>query len=169
MIKPRPQLIQYASACELYRHFERIFLGGNQTSHHVDSTCGHRIRIYDHHFFHMVKLDHGEKPKPMLMATEKEAVLATQEGFGLYGHDKQRAVYLESAFHCLRSPDEVWDDPTLSSARWIYISEYDTAPYTHTVVLVGERSEDQVLITSFPAKSRNAKKWRRGRLIYVRG
>lgn len=117
----------------------------------------------------MVKLEHPAKEKPLLMTNEKEAILAIDEGFGSYGHERQRAVYLESAFRCLYSPDEVWEDLTLSSARWVYISEYDTTPYTHTVVLVGERSLDHVLITSFPAKRRNAQKWRRGKLIYVRG
>lgn len=168
MKKSRPPLIHFSSVCELYRHFERLFLGGNSTSHTLESTCGHKITVFDHHFFHVVKLDHPEKSKPLLMSNEKTTILATQNGFGPYSHDRQRAIYLESAVHCLCSPDEVWDDPTLDSARWIYITEYDTSPYSHTILLVGERGEDPVVVTSFPAKRRNAQKWRRGKLMYVR-
>ena len=57
------------------------------------------------------------------MANEKTIILATNDGFGAYSHDRQRAIYLESAMACLANPDEVWEDPTLNTAKWIYIKE----------------------------------------------
>jgi hypothetical protein len=163
MHTPRPPLLQIASVSELYQHFERLFLVGGGC---FVSTCGHSIKAFDHHFFHMVKLDDPAKDKPLLMAGEKERILATTDGFGPYVYDKQRAIYLESAFICLTSPDEVWEDDALKSARWIYIKEFDASPYAFTILLIGERKSSRVPITSFPAKKRDAKKWRKGVRIY---
>jgi hypothetical protein len=161
----RPPLIEFSSLRELYLHFERVFLHGAE-SHTIVSDCGHVLKIFDHHFFHMVKLDHPHKPKPLLMSAEKNLLLDTNVGFGSFTYDRQRAIYLESAALCLRTPDEVWEDVALKTARWIYIKEFDTKPYCHTVFLVGERSEGPVPVTSFPAKARDARKWRRGVRIY---
>jgi hypothetical protein len=58
-MKPdRPPLIQFSGVRELFLHFERIFLeDGN--SKEINALCGHYVRTYDHHFFHMVKLLRG--------------------------------------------------------------------------------------------------------------
>lgn len=161
----RPELLEFASVCELYKHFERIFLNGNAACN-VVSACGHNLRIYDHHFFHFVKLDDPKKPRPLLMANEKPIILAITDGFGPYGYDRQRAIYLESAMLCLKRPDEVWEDVNLNSSRWVYLKHFDATPYSSTVLLVGERDEGCVPVTSFPAKRRDARKWRRGVKIY---
>lgn len=165
MKHPRPDLLQFSSIQELYLHFERIFLIGGQTRE-ATSVCGHVIKIFDHHFFHLVKLDDPSKPKPLLMASEKGTILSTTTGFGSYTYDKQRAIYLESAMVCLISPDEVWEDTTLESAKWIYIKLFDAAPYSFTILLIGERKDSLVPVTSFPGKLRDARKWRRGVQIY---
>jgi hypothetical protein len=162
----RPTLLQFASVRELYLHFERIFLNGGGVSHQVTSICGQIITTFDHNFFHLVKLDDPDKPKPLLMANEKATILATTAGFGSYRYDRQRAVYLESAMLCLLAPDEVWEDPTLTSAKWIYIKHFDSHPYSCTILLVSERPAGPVPNTSFPGKNRDARKWRRGVRIY---
>jgi hypothetical protein len=165
-MKPnRPALLEFSSVRELFLHFERILLGGG-ISREIISACGHSIRVFDHHFFHMVKLDDPSKTKPLLMANEKDIILATADGFASYAYDRQRAIYLESAMTCLALPDEVWEDETLASAKWIYIKEFNTSPYSFTIALVGEREESYVPVTSFPGKNRDAKRWRRGRQIY---
>ena len=166
-MKPaRPNLLVFASVRELYLHFERIFLSGAATTHQITSSCGHTIMVFDHHFFHLVKLDDPTKPKPLKMASEKARILATANGFGPYVHDKQRAIYLESAMACLICPDEVWEDHTLTSAKWIYLKEFDAKPYSWTIALVSERPDGRVPNTSFPAKERDARKWRRGSQIF---
>lgn len=162
----RPSLIQFCSLKELYLHFERIFLQGAESQRQLASVCGHTITIFDHHFFHLVKLTHREKPNPLEMANEKSIILETDHGFGSYEYDHQRAVYLESAMLCLAFPDEVWYDPTLMSAKWVYIKHFSTTPYTCTIFLIGERPEGCVPVTSFPGKNRDARKWRRGTKIY---
>ena len=162
----RPALLEFASVRELYLHFERIFLNGG-LSLQVISTCGHTVTVFDHNFFHLVKLDDPTKPKPLLMSEEKAVILATRDGFGPYVHDKQRAIYLGSAMACLASPDEVWEDSALKSAKWVYIKHFNTSPYSCTILLVSERArEGRVPSTSFPGKNRDVKKWRRGVRIY---
>jgi hypothetical protein len=162
----RPEFLQFSSVQELYLHFQNLFLDGGETHCEIVSSCGHVHRVYDHHFFHMVKLDDPFKPKPLKMAVEKSIILGTLSGFGDYVHDNQRAIYLGSAIMCLTHPDEVWDDPTLRTARWVYIKEFDTKPYCFTVLLVAEREEGIVPVTSFPCRNRDARKWRKGVRIY---
>lgn len=132
----------------------------------VISSCGHEIQIFDHHFFHFVKLEHPDKPQPLLMVREKQTILTTTSGFAPYSYDKQRAIYLESAGMCLRYPDEVWLDENLTTGKWIYLKEFDQQPYCFTVFLLAERKGGVVPVTSFPAKKRDARKWRRGVKIY---
>ena len=162
----RPALLQFSSVAELYSHFDRIFLNGG-TSYELTSTCEHVIKIFDHHFFHLVKLDDVNKPKPLKMADEKAIILSTVTGFGTYTYEKQRAQYLESAMACLAHPDEVWENPMLNSAKWVYLKYFDTKPYSCTIMLVGEREgEGLVPITSFPGKDRDARKRGCGVRIY---
>jgi phage-Barnase-EndoU-ColicinE5/D-RelE like nuclease2 len=150
----------------LYNHFDRIFLDGC-ASNEVTTACGHTIKIFDHHFFHLVKLDHPNKPQPLKMANEKSIILSTTTGFGEYTYDRQRALYLESAMACLACPDEVWEDPTLRSAKWVYLKFFDTTPYSCTIMLVGERRrEGLVPVTSFPGKGGDIRRKRRGVRIY---
>lgn len=97
-MKPyRPALLQFAGVRELYPHFERIFLANGVPSE-IRSTCRHTLMVFDHHFFHMVKLRDTAKPRPLLMSNEKDIILSTTEGFGPYAYEKQRAIYLEH-FH----------------------------------------------------------------------
>jgi hypothetical protein len=166
MKNKRPALLEFSSLAELYRHFDRIFLSGGM-SNEITSTCGRVVKIFDHHFFHLVKLDHPDKPRPLKMASEKSIILSTTSGFGEYTYDKQRAIYLESAMACLACPDEVWEDATLHSARWVYLKFFDTTPYSCTIMMVGERKgEGLVPVTSFPGKGGDAKRKRRGVRIY---
>jgi hypothetical protein len=141
-------------------------LNGNQITHNVTSPCGHRINIFDHHFFHLVKLDDSQKQKPLLMSSEKATILSNTDDFGPYTYDKQRAIYLESAMLCLTQPDEVWDNPHLRSARWVYIKHFNATPYVCTVFLLSERPEGPVPNTSFPGKVRDIRKWGVGTKIY---
>jgi phage-Barnase-EndoU-ColicinE5/D-RelE like nuclease2 len=165
-MKPdRPPLIHFAGVRELYLHFERIFLGSSGFGE-INISCGHHIKIFDHHFFHMVKFDEPNKAKPLLMANEKALILSTELGFGTYTHDKQRAIYLESARSCLAGPDEIWEDHTLNSATWVYIKEFNAKPYAFTITLVGKREDSLVPVTSFPGKKRDAERRRRGQRIY---
>ena len=161
----RPDLLTYDSMRGLYLAFQELFLGENTTQTEIRSACGHDIRIFDHHFFHLVKLDEASRPKPLLMRDEKAAILGLEEGFGTYTHDRQRAIYLRSAIMTLRDPDEVWEDDSLSSARWVYLKEFDSTPYNYTILLIGIRADGEYLVpvTSFAGKPRDAKRWRRGR------
>lgn len=162
----RPDLLVFSSVRELYGHFERLFLAGDRVSHQFTSVCGHRVTVFDHNFFHMVKLRNPGRSGIMLMSQEKETILSIFDGFGPYEYDRQRAIYLASAAECLLSADEVWEDQALKTARWMYIKEFDAFPYAFTILLVGQRPGGAVPVTSFPAKKRDTRKWRRGKQIY---
>ena len=164
----RPALLEYRSVRDLYLAFQDIFLGGAENHADVQSTCGHTIRVFDHNFFHLVKLDDPNKPKPLLMEQEKSVMLSTAEGFGPYTHEPQRAIYLRSAAITMAEPDEVWDDDSLNTADWSYIKEFDTSPYTHTILFVAHRREEShiVPVTSYAGRPREARRRRRGIRIY---
>lgn len=162
---PRPPPCRYASLCELYEEFDRIFLQSEQ----VDSTSGQTIRIYDHHFFHMVGIE-VKGQRRLFMAQEKEVILATKEGFGhfevLYGGS--RAKNLPSAYATITEPDEVWEDnPRCTNAKWVYIKQFDSAPYPYTVALITLRQQEKIIVpvSSFPCKKNDIKKWRRGKRV----
>ena len=131
----RPALLEYRSVRDLYLAFQNIFLGGatGPIPNIVMSPCGHEIHIYDHHFFHMVKLEDLNKPKAtLLMAEEMPTILGADTGFGPYTHDKQRALHLPVAALTLSEPDEIWENPELTSAKWVYFKEFNQKPYTHS-------------------------------------
>lgn len=102
------------------------------------------------------------------MAEEKPVILGIADGFGPYVHDAQRAIYLRSAVATLSEPDEVWEDDSLTTADWVYIKEFSTTPYTHTIMFVAERHEEGHIVpaTSYAATPRRARKRRNGTRIY---
>lgn len=165
---PRPALLKYGGVRELYLAFQEIFLCGGDSFADVTSTCGHTLRIFDHNFFHLVKLDDRNKPKPLLMEQEKPIILSIADGFGPYTHDPQRAIYLRSAAATMIEPDEVWNDDSLLTAHWSYIKEFDTTPYTHTILFVAHRRETHHIVpaTSYAGRPREARRRRRGIRIY---
>lgn len=164
----RPDLIDFSSVAELYRHYERLFLHGNDKSHTFPLGCDHVAKVFDHNFFHMVKLKDPEKlaDEKLLMSVEKEIILATTDGFGKYTYDRQRAIYLASARDCFLNPNEVWKDQDLETADWIYIKEYDTRPYRFTVLLTAGPKKGVAPVTSFPVRAGQIKKWRRGTKVW---
>lgn len=159
---PRPPHCTYASICELYEEFDRIFLQSEQ----VDSASGQAIRIYDHHFFHMAGIQVKGR-KRLFMAQEKEVILATKEGFGhfevLYGGS--RAKNLPSAYATIIEPDEVWEDnPRCTNAKWVYIKQFDSAPYPYTVALLTLRQQEKIVVpvSSFPCKKKRHQEMAKG-------
>jgi len=125
--------------------------------------------FFDHHFFHMVAITMEGKEK-LFMRDEKEAILATDVGFANYivGHGGTRARYLRSAYETMVSPDEVWEENPKAKARWVYIKEYATVPYSFSVALVTYRENEAIVVpaSSFPCRKGDLKKWRDGKKIY---
>lgn len=102
----RPPKLSLSSLAELYTQFEEIFLAGNEVSAQIVSDCGLTITVFDHNFFHMVKLQHPEKDH-LFMKEEKEFLRAQKDGFGPYTYDPHRAAHLLAARETLEHPDEV--------------------------------------------------------------
>ncbi|MFQ5663901.1 MAG: PBECR2 nuclease fold domain-containing protein [Terriglobia bacterium] len=164
---PRPPKLNFSSLGELYAHFETIFLVGNEIRSEIASDSGLTITVFDHNFFHMVKLRHPSKDK-LFMKEEKDLLRAQTVGFGSYEYDPQRAVHLLAVKETLEHPDEVYE-VELRTASYIFIKIYEELPYPFTVVLVARRDRSLVVpVTSFTCRRRDVKKWRKGRLIYVR-
>lgn len=163
----RPANIAYASIRELYLHYENIFLLEGRSP--ITTPCGHSIIFFDHHFFHMVGITVKGKDK-LFMRDEKETILATAEGFAHYivRHNGSRAKHLQASRETFSTPDEIWEDNPRANSRWVYIKEYDAAPYPFSVALVTDRPEQGIIVpvTSFPCKKGDVEKWRNGKRLY---
>lgn len=159
----RPKCWTFSSIAELFRLYEKLFLaeGGK-----IASRCGHKVHIFDHHFFHMAGVCTSPE-KRLYMPNEKEEILSTVSGFGKYivNHSGTRARDLPSAFATLQSPDEVWiNNPIASTATWVYIKEFDSRPYGFTVALLAARpAEGKIIVpvSSFCCKKNRVKVWRK--------
>jgi hypothetical protein len=165
----RPPKVEFLSIRELYLQFDEIFLSDKKSL--VVSPCGHKIYCFEHHFFHMagVVVDGVDE---LSMPKERDTILKTADGFAHYElrEGGSRARHLRSARETLENPDEVWvENPRVVSAKWVYIREYDSKPYTFSVVLVGEWEANSTIIvpfSSFPCARKNVKKWRQSKRIY---
>jgi hypothetical protein len=165
----RPGGVAYTSIRELYLQFDDIFLADNKSL--IISTCKHKIYCFEHHFFHMSGVI-VEGVEELSIQKERATILATDAGFAHYElrEGGSRARHLRSAREALESPDEVWtENPRVTSARWVYVKEYDSKPYPFSIALVGEWESNSIIIvpfSSFQCDKRNAQKWRQAKRIY---
>jgi len=164
---PRPSTLDFSSMAELFAMFEEIFL--SQESSDVISPVGHRVSIFDHHFFHMASISKEGHVGRLFMRDEKQTIKTTTDGLGPYaiGHGGSRAKHLRAAMDTLRNPDEVWEDNPRAKSRWVYVKEYTSSPYPFSVLLVTDRPEQGLIVpvTGFPCRWSDIKKWRQGERI----
>jgi len=168
MAPHRPAALRYGGVRELYLAFRELFRFGAGAHSEVRSSCGHTLRVFDHNFFHMTKLDDPRKPKPLLMEVEEPIIMGIENGFGPYTYDEDRAVYLPSVAITMIEPDEVWLNPELKTADWAYLKEFDATPYSHTILYVARRRNPNhiVPVTSFKGTAGDARRKGRGVRIY---
>ena len=143
-----------------------MFLGGRGAGHELESSCGCRIAVFDHHFFHIVKLrlPNGER---LLMSKEKQKILAQIAGFGDYTYDDNRARHMGSAIDTLTAPHFVYRPEKLKGADRVFIKQYDSSPYPYTAMLVAIRDNGlKVPMTAFPVKNSDIKKWMCGARLF---
>lgn len=171
MPSPRPALLHLNSNQELFDAFREIFLGGANAPvpNVVHSPCRHEIHIRNHHFFHIVGMEHRDRPGERLtIEHDGPHIFSHKRGFGDYVHDGQRATLLRAAALTLWYPDEIWENPELKSAKWVYFKEFDQKPYTHFVFLVGNSTEKRankseiVPYTFMPMRRSRGNKMRSG-------
>ena len=158
----RPPEISFSSLCELYLQFQSMFLAGKSTGHEFESACGCRITVFDHHFFHIVKLCLPGVDQ-LFMRNEKPRILAQIAGFGHYTYDHNRAKHMASALDTLTNPHFVYRTEKLDSADRVFIKQYDSLPYPYTAALIAIRDNGlKVPVTTFPIRKSGIKKWTRG-------
>jgi hypothetical protein len=161
--------VEYLSIREVYQQFDEIFLADKKSL--IVSPCGHRIYCFEHHFFHMSGVV-VEGIEELSMPHERETILETADGFAHYElrEGGSRARHLRSARETLENPDEVWiENPSVVSAKWVYIKEYDSKPYPFSIALVGEWEANSTIIvpfSSFPCDKRRIKRWRQSKQIH---
>ena len=164
----RPESCEFASIAQLYEQFESIFL---QNGGKILSAGGHEVCFFDHHFFHMAAVYASDSSR-LFMHHEKEEIRSTVEGFGKYrlDHSGSRARNLLSAHATILCPDEIWGDcPVTTTGKWVYVKEFASRPYPFTIALLVDRpAEGNIIVpvSSFPCKSSDIKKWRRGTKLY---
>jgi hypothetical protein len=166
----RPELLSFKCLADMYRSFERLFLGaeGSSSRNHV-LRCGHTVTALEHNFFHMVKMT-GPEGQHLFMREEKEKILACTENFGAYKfeHNDHRAKYLLSALDTMEDPDQIFECDNLKTAKYSFVKEYKSKPYPFTVFLISTWESLLVPATSFQCRRNDSKKWRCGKLIYAR-
>lgn len=118
-------------------------------------------------------MKHRDRPGEILtIANDGPDIFSHTTGFGDYIHDGQRAIHLPAAVMTLLEPDEIWDNPELASAKWVYFKEFDKNPYTHLVFLVGyskEKRENKTEIvpyTFMPMRRSRGNKKRAGTRLF---
>lgn len=158
----RPPALSITSLAQLYRDFERLFLRGAETQCDVRAASGHTIVVYDHNFFHLVKLNEGNR---LHMPDEKPRIRAQTNGFGDYrlAEGGRRAQHLPSAFDTLTNPDGVLRRSDLRNATHVFYKKYDHGRYPFTVVLMHQNTgpaENPVLTlrTSYPCNKRTGER-----------
>jgi hypothetical protein len=165
----RPSKVDYLSSRDVYLQFGEIFLRDKKSL--INNPRGHKIYCFEHHVFHMAGIV-VEGVEELRIQNERDTILATHEGFAHYElrEGGSRARHLRSARETLERPDEVWaENPRVTSAKWVYIKEYDSKPYAFSVALVGEWEANSTIIvpfSSFPCEKKNVKKWRQSKKIY---
>lgn len=166
----RPPRCEFSNIAGLFLEFEKLFLSSGAL---LESDCGQKISIFDHHFFHLAAV-RTESNQRLYMRDEKSVIAATTDGFGKYilDHSGSRARHLPSAQVAMLHPDEVWtDNPKAKSATWVYVKQFSSKPYPFTVAFLTLRPDEGGLIvpvSSFPCKRSDVKKWRQANCIYQR-
>lgn len=161
----RPANVAFGCMRDLYLAFEGIFLSNGGF---IESCCGQRILVFDHHFFHLAAITVTGIDR-LFMRDEKDKILGMREGYGIYEIGEPRARHLASAHLTYTTPDEVWQDNPKSRAKWVYVKEFNSLPYQFSIALATERPEEGgiiVPVSSFPCKKSDVKKWRQGQRIY---
>jgi hypothetical protein len=165
----RPPKIELSSIRDLYLHFNDIFLGDRKSL--IISPCGHKIYCFEHHFFHMSGISVHDADE-LSMPRERKTIMETVDGFAHYKlrENGSRAKHLRSAREVLENPDEVWtDNPRVTSAKWVYVKEFDSKPYPFSIALVGEWEANSTIIvpfSSFACNESGVRRWRQTRKIY---
>jgi len=166
----RPAHLVFDSISSLFTAFEALRTGEGQVIH---SPCGHKILLFDHHFFHLAGISRPPE-RQLSMPGERAEILTTVSGFGRYelAHGGSRARNLGSTFLCMKMPDEVWvDNPVSVTAKWVYLKQFESKPYPYAVVLVGERPAEngiKVPFSGFECNANSLRKWRQGIRVYSR-
>jgi hypothetical protein len=165
----RPQGLQLASLHQLYVDFERLFLASQPRERYFESPCCHQLAVFDHNFFHFVKLWHptrgvemGNGEKKFRAAEELPRVRSQIAGFGSYTVDRARAQYLPSAHATFMWPDGILElrSPQPDRATHVFYREFDHAAAPFTAVLVKREDGRFVPVTSFPCDKRKMRNWR---------
>jgi hypothetical protein len=160
----RPASLELRSIGELYRSFTELFLANNAE---IVSGCGHHITVFKYHFFHLAGIQIGGVDERLFMFREEEAIVGNLTDFGRFNlkQNGSRATHLPSALLTYREPDAVIEDHHNADARWVYLKEYDGAPYPFSVAFVTDRPhEGGILVptSSWKCDRSSAKKWLRG-------
>jgi hypothetical protein len=168
----RPANIELISIGDLYQSFTDLFLAGGAV---IESRCRHHIVVFKYHFFHLAGIQIGGMDERLFMLQEEAAIVGNKTDFGRFNlkDNGGRATHLPSALQTYQDPDAVVEDHPRADARWVYLKEYEGAPYRFSVAFVTDRPDEGGILvptSSFRCDKSSAKKWLNGegKLIYIK-
>lgn len=165
VVAKRPPRLRLESLAQLYLDFEKLFLGGNEREYCFRSACGHHSAVFDHNFFHLVKLNHPQRGKHTPNGRKFKAreeiprILELTDGFGDYSIDYERAPFLPAAHATFLWPDRIVQRRDLTTATHVFSREYEHPTLPYTVTLVKLENGSYVPVTSFACNRRQINKW----------
>jgi hypothetical protein len=125
-----PEAFRFESLCDLYEQYLALLVSR-------EHRCPRGIQVIfePYHFFHLVKLRKGYQTE-FKMSTEKEAILATKNGFGGYEIDLKRAEKLSWLPELINKPHEIYEYEQRRTADEVFIKEYQKSGSPFKVLLV---------------------------------
>ncbi len=155
-----PEAFRFESLCDLYEQYVALLV-----SHEHRCPRGIEVIFEPYHFFHLVKLRKGYQTE-FKMSVEREAILATKNGFGEYEIDVKRAEKLSWIPDLISKPHEIYEYEQRKTADEVFIKEYRKSGSPFKVLLL-VREEDYLRpVTSMTVKRPGIKEHRRGRKLW---
>ncbi|MFQ5777431.1 MAG: PBECR2 nuclease fold domain-containing protein [Terriglobia bacterium] len=157
-----PPVLTFFSLADLLEQYERLLVGRN-----LRSPRGIQVVFEPYHFFHLVKLRKGHQTE-FLMSQEREAILATRNGFGEFEIDQRRAETLPWILDLIQQPHEIYEYTSKRTADEVFIKEYLKSGSPFKVLLVVREEDYLKPVTSLTVRRPAIKEHRRGKLLWPR-
>jgi hypothetical protein len=157
-----PAVLSFESLRDLFQQYLDLLVSAKH-------TCPRGIQVIfePYHFFHLVKLKKGYQTA-FKMSEEKDAILATNKGFGDYEIDLGRAEKLSWLPELIANPHEIYEYAQKKTADEVFIREYQRSGSPFKVLLLVREEDYLVPVTSMTVKRPGIKEHRKGLKLWLK-